>query len=51
VKVEAFKVVKIQAEVFWAVILKMEALRSSRTLIPYSNTTQHHNPDDPQLEM
>jgi len=26
--------------------LKMEAARSSETLVSYCNTTQHHNPED-----
>jgi hypothetical protein len=51
---EVFTVVKIQIEVFWVLMLctaevghqcfgmKMEAARSSETLISYQNTTQYH---------
>jgi len=33
----------IQVEVFWVVTLKMEAARSSETLVSYCSTTHHHN--------
>jgi len=43
---EAFTAVKIQVEVFCVVVLKMEAARSSETVVSYCNTTWRHNPKD-----
>jgi hypothetical protein len=44
---EVFAAVKIQVQVFW--VKKMEAARSSKTLISYHNTTFHNNPEDLDL--
>jgi hypothetical protein len=40
---EAFMAVMFQVEVFWVVIL-------CKTLVPYHNTMQHHNPEDLDLK-
>jgi hypothetical protein len=58
---EVFTAVKIQVEFLWVVTpcsvvvgyftLKMEAARSSETLVPYHNITGRHNPEDLDMKI
>jgi hypothetical protein len=44
-------VVNIQVKVFWVVTLKMEAARSSKTLVSYCSTRWHNNPEGLDLKI
>jgi len=46
-----YAAVKIQVEISWVVTLKMEAARSSETLISYCRTSRRHNPEHPDLNV